>query len=147
MEAHDRLAIRRGRAAAASLHDIQQSCDKIVIADPVPGNRRERRTGQICEANRCKSDPQFHVLIRDPARREMPICQKLKHLGQPIQAIKRGCRVVYPRRQGTLRNLHNPPERELDIVFGRALLTKRERIAKVVSNSFGDPAIGGCNNK
>jgi len=35
METHDHFAIRIERATAASLHDIQQSRDDIVVPDPV----------------------------------------------------------------------------------------------------------------
>ena len=77
----------------------------------------------------------------------MPIRQDPKHLTQAIQAIKCGCRVVDARRQGTLRDFHNPPERELDIVVGRALGAKRERIGQVVGNGIRDPAIGEGNDK
>jgi hypothetical protein len=76
VETHDLLAIRGGRGAAAFLDDVRQSFDKIVIADPVLGNRRERRTSQFRKGYRFEDDPQFPVLIHDPALGKLPICQK-----------------------------------------------------------------------
>jgi DNA-binding NarL/FixJ family response regulator len=72
----------------------------------------------------------------------MPTSEDPKHFTQAIQTVKRGCRVVDARRQGTLRDFHKPPERKLDILVGRALLTERERIGQVVSHAIRDPAVG-----